>query len=64
MIIKIGAKVRKAYLHTVQSKRNGSFFFLAFEYDFERENLLTQYSFLSVLSVHHHLYGHEIRWVL
>ena len=46
MIIKIGAKVIKTRVAVVQSQRLGSFFFLHYFYDTEKENCLTQYNFV------------------
>ena len=64
MIIKIGAKVIKTRVGVVQSQRLGSFFFLHYFYDTEKENCLTRYNFGTVISVHHYKYGHSISYPL
>ena len=62
IISKIGAKVEKLSFGFTQSQRLGKFFFLYCHIDFERKNLISKYSFASVLSVHSARYGHYIRY--
>ena len=62
IISKIGAKVKKMRFGVVQSQRLGKFFFLHCFVDFERKNLISRYSFASVLSVHSAKYRHNIRY--
>ena len=61
-IIKIGAKVNNVVYGFTQSQRLGKFFFIHCHIDFERQNLLTEYSFTSLLSVHSNKWGHSIRY--
>ena len=63
IISKIGAKVAKLQFGVTQSQRLGKFFFLHCNIDFERKNLITKYSFASVLSTHSAKYGHEIYYI-
>ena len=60
IISKIGAKVKKMRFGLIQSQRLGKFFFLYCFINFERKNLISRYSFTSVLSVHSAKYGHNI----
>ena len=62
IISKIGAKVKKMRFGVIQSQRLGKFFFLYCFVDFERKNLISNYSFTSVLSVHSAKYGHNISY--
>ena len=62
IISKIGAKVVKVTVGFTQSRRLGKFFFLHCHIDFERKNLISKYSFASVISVHSAKYGHNIRY--
>lgn len=61
-IIKIGAKVNKVVYGFTQSQRLGKFFFMHCAIEFDRKSLLSKYSFTSILSIHHHEYGHTIRY--
>ena len=64
VISKIGAKVVKVTVgFTQSSRRSGKFFFLDCCIDFERKNLLSEYSFVIVISVHSAKYGHSIRYI-
>ena len=62
IISKIGAKVKKMRFGVVQSQRLGNFFFLHCFVYFERKNLISSYSVISVLSVHSAKHGHNIRY--
>lgn len=62
--IKIGAKVKNCNITLVQSKRKGGFFFLTQHYYFHYDNLISKFSFTSILSVHSKSYGHDIRYTL
>ena len=62
IISKIGAKVKKMRFGVIQSQRLGKFFFLHCFIDFERKNLISSCSFISVLSVHSAKNGHNIRY--
>ena len=62
VISQIGAKVKKMSVGVIQSQRLGKFFFLHCWVYFERKNLISSYSFTSVLSVHSAKYGHNIRY--
>ena len=63
VISKIGAKVVKVTVGFTQSRRRGKFFFLDCCIDFERKNLLSEYSFAIVISVHTAKSGHSIRYI-
>lgn len=62
IINKIGAKVTNVRFGFTQSQRLGKFFFLHCQIDFERKNLITKYSFTSLLSIHSAMWGHDIRY--
>lgn len=63
-ISKIGAKVKSCKVTFVQSSHKGSFFFLTQDYDFYYENLISKFPFVSLLSMHSKVYGHDILYTM